>query len=99
MLIVDLTYTGSLKQIDEVLMAHRSFLQKYYDLEILLASGPKNPREGGIIIALCEKTEMEKIIQEDPFYQNKLASYKITEFNPVKYCEALNALINKQINK
>ena len=94
MLVIDIAYTGSLDQIDQVLVSHRSFLQKYYDLGILLASGPKNPREGGIIIALGEKAEMEKIIQEDPFYQNKLATYKITEFNPVKYCEALKPLLS-----
>jgi len=94
MLVIDILYTGSLDKIDQVLAEHRNFLQKYYDLGILLASGPKNPREGGIIIALVNKNQMEIIIQEDPFYKNNLASYKITEFNPVKYCEALRPLIS-----
>jgi len=29
------------------------------------------------------KAELEKIIAEDPFYQNNLAEYQIIEFNPV----------------
>jgi len=95
MLIIDLVYTGTLDQIDQVLLEHRNFLQKYYDLGILLASGPKNPREGGIIIALGSKSQMEEIIKEDPFYQNNLAVYKFTEFNPVKYAEVLKDLLNK----
>ncbi len=93
MLVIDIVYKASLDQIDQVLAEHRNFLEKYYDLGVLLASGPKNPREGGVIIALANKNQMEAIIQEDPFYQNNLASYKITEFNPVKYCEALKPLI------
>ncbi len=93
MLVIDIVYTKSLEQIDQYLLAHRAFLQRYYDLGILIASGPKNPRTGGIIIALGTQEKIEKILQEDPFYQQGLASYKITEFQAVKSCEALKGMI------
>ena len=93
MLIIDVIYTKPLEEIDKYLVAHRAFLQRYYDLGILIASGPKNPRVGGIIIALGSQEAIEKILQEDPFYQHELASYKITEFQAVKYCEALKGMV------
>ncbi len=93
MLVVDIVYLVPIEQIDLNLSAHRNFLQKYYDLGFLITSGPKNPRDGGIIIALTDKASMEKIIQEDPFYKLGLATYEITEFEVVKTCEALKPLL------
>jgi uncharacterized protein YciI len=93
MLIVDLNYSGNLKQIDQYLIAHREFLQKYYDQGVLLASGPKQPRDGGIIIALVDEATMRTIITEDPFYQQGIAEYKFISFEPVKYSQVLAPLL------
>lgn len=93
MFVIDLEYIKNFEEIDALRPKHRELLQKYYDLGILLASGPKNPRTGGVIIALGAREIIEKMIQEDPFYINQCAEYKITEFEAVKHCEALKDLL------
>ncbi|MCD6045539.1 MAG: uncharacterized protein K0R48_702 [Gammaproteobacteria bacterium] len=89
MLIIELTYQKPLSEIEKYLVAHREWLDQYYEKGLLIASGPKHPRDGGIIIALTDKETAAKLIQEDPFYKQGLAHYKITEFEPVKYCKEL----------
>jgi uncharacterized protein YciI len=94
MFIIDITYTVSLDELDNQLTAHRSYLDKYYALNIFIASGRKEPRTGGIILALAaDKAVIENIIQEDPFYICKLATYTVTEFIPTKYHPAVKDLL------
>lgn len=95
MLIIELTYQKPLAEIDKYLIAHREWLDKYYQQGLLVASGPKQPRDGGIIIALTNSETANQLIKEDPFYQQGLAQYKITEFEPVKYCVELADKIKK----
>jgi uncharacterized protein YciI len=57
---------------------HVSFLKKYYGSGNFLVSGREIPRDGGIILALGR--EIEAIIKEDPFYEHRLADFRIIEF-------------------
>ncbi len=93
MLVIEVTYKKSLTEIDRLLDEHRAFLQKYYDKGILLASGPQQPRNGGIILALPDKDIMHELIKEDPFYQHDLADYRFIQFEPVKCCHELQAIL------
>jgi uncharacterized protein YciI len=69
MLLIELTYKKPIDEVNNFLDQHRSFLNKYYENGIFLASGPKNPRDGGIIIAVANREAINTIILEDPFYQ------------------------------
>lgn len=81
MFIINLHYIVPLEQLDAHMTDHVKFLSKYYKLNVFIASGRKVPRTGGIILALAKsKEEVEQIIQEDPFFQHKLAEFSITEF-------------------
>ncbi len=94
MFIIDLEYTGSLEEIDQHLLAHRDFLESQYQKGLLLASGPKNPRTGGIIIALGnDRTQVESLIENDPFHQLNLARYTLTEFSAVKHRAEIKELL------
>jgi uncharacterized protein YciI len=84
MLVVELEYKKPLSEVEKYVEEHRNFLKKYYDNKMLIASGPKIPRTGGIILANIDTCSMEKIIQEDPFHRHEIADYKITIFDPVK---------------
>lgn len=85
MFIIELTYTVPSSEIDAALGPHMAFLEKYYESGNFFASGRKEPRDGGIILALASsKKEIEKIIAEDPFYQNKMADYRIIEFKATR---------------
>lgn len=88
MFIISLTYTVSIDCIEPLIAEHNIFLQRYYDSGQFIASGRKDPRTGGIIIANAEsKREIEQIIREDPFYIHQMADYEITAFIPSKYNE------------
>ncbi len=94
MFIILLTYTKPLTEIDKHLVAHRTFLQKYYDSGDLVCSGPQNPRTGGVILARTKnKTHLEQILSGDPFKQNNVADYQIIEFEAVKFSENFKACL------
>lgn len=82
--VIDLTYTADLADVDRHLEAHRSFLKDQYAAGHFLASGPKNPRTGGVILAKgSSRAEIEHLVALDPFKIEAVASYAITEFYPV----------------
>ena len=84
--IVILTYKASLDTIDSFRADHLDFLEECYDKNLFLASGPKVPRNGGIIIAQCDsKNILQKVLLNDPFALNDLATYEVIEFSPTKW--------------
>lgn len=86
MFIINLIYKKPIELIEAHTVAHRAFLDEGYQNNIFVASGPKVPRTGGIIIShLKSREQLEKILKQDPFAIYDLADYEITEFNPVKY--------------
>src|SRR5687767_3100983 len=81
MFIINLNYIVPLEKLDAHMKEHVAFLQKYYKMNVFIASGRKVPRTGGIILALAKsKEEVDQIMSEDPFYTLKLAEYTVTEF-------------------
>jgi uncharacterized protein YciI len=93
MLLIELTYKKPLTEVNAFLEEHRSFLDKYYAQRIFLASGPKEPRDGGVIIAMTDKKTIENIIPEDPFYRHDIADYRYIQFNPNKYCTEFETML------
>jgi uncharacterized protein YciI len=90
MFLVSLSYTAPLEQIDAHLAAHRAFLAAQYAAGCFLASGPKVPRDGGIILAhAASRAALEQVLEADPFQRAGLARYEITEFLPLMTAPAL----------
>lgn len=88
--IVILTYKVSLEKIDSFRAAHLDFLEECYDKNLFLTSGPKVPRNGGVIIAQCgSKNILQKVLLNDPFALNDLAIYEIIEFSPTKWSQLI----------
>ena len=86
--IIDLQYTAALPEIDALVEAHRSFLKDQYEAGLFLASGPKKPRTGGVILArAADLAEVERIIACDPFKVEGVADYIVTEFQPVMHAQ------------
>ena len=81
-LILDITYTQGAEAVDPYLEDHRRYLTRHYEDGIFLASGRKDPRTGGIIIAVGARNEISEVVTEDPFVVNGVAEYTITEFIP-----------------
>ncbi|RDU54829.1 GTP cyclohydrolase [Helicobacter sp. MIT 00-7814] len=84
------TYTKPIEEIEAVLPLHREYLAKGYEAGFLLASGPQNPRVGGLILGHFEnKQSAEAFTKNDPYAQHNLAKYEIIEFSPVLHAEIL----------
>lgn len=83
MFVVLLNYVKPLSEVDRFVGEHRQFLERHYAAGHFLLSGRKEPRTGGVILATAEsRAEVERIIQNDPFHREKIASYEIVEFLP-----------------
>lgn len=97
MFIIELTYKVPGAVIDQHLDGHMEFLDKYYEAGNFLASGRKEPRDGGLILAIAaDKKEIEKIISEDPFKKGGLADYRIIEFKATKKIKAYNQFTGEE---
>jgi uncharacterized protein YciI len=91
MYIINLTYHKPLDEVETLLPAHRQWLQKNYQQGIFLASGRKEPRTGGIILAKgIERSTLNTILAADPF--NAVANYDVTEFIPSMTVDGLALL-------
>ncbi len=74
MFIVILTYKKPLSEIDKYLQAHRDYLAEHYADGDFIASGPQNPRIGGVImIKAADNEAVNSIISQDPFNINDIA--------------------------
>jgi uncharacterized protein YciI len=61
--------------------AHRAFLQKYADANLIVAAGQKVPRDGGVIVfADMPREKLDALVAEIPYLQNGLARCEVTEF-------------------
>jgi uncharacterized protein YciI len=82
--VVDIHYLVPVEQLADILPAHRAFLQTGYNKGILLLSGPKEPRTGGLVIARSESLEeIQDFFSHDPYHLNNVATHSFIEFNPV----------------
>jgi uncharacterized protein YciI len=67
--------------VDEFLQEHRAFLAKHVATGVIIAAGPKVPRDGGIIIvADIARDQLDKLLAEDPFLKRGYARCVVTEF-------------------
>jgi len=80
MFLIELTYKVPLSRIDAHMKPHVVFLKKHYAAGTFLVSGRKIPRDGGIILAVGTRARIDAIIQEDPFYREGLADFRVVEF-------------------
>jgi uncharacterized protein YciI len=86
MFIISLTYKKDISEVEKHIESHIQFLDKYYSDKKFIFSGRKNPRIGGVILVRnMDIQTLTNIIQQDPFYQNEIADYEITEVIPTKY--------------
>ena len=85
-------YLAPLTEIDKLLAEHRAHLGTGYTRGLLLASGPQNPRTGGMILARAhDRSELEQFLAEDPFHKAGIARYHLVEFDPVKQSDLFAA--------
>ncbi|MPY33437.1 hypothetical protein FNH09_19880 [Streptomyces adustus] len=90
MFVLELTYTAPLEAVDAVLDAHVAWLDEQYEKGLFLASGRKDPRDGGVILAVAaDRAAIEEVAAGDPFTVAGVCAYRITEFTATKTAPAL----------
>nr|WSW65289.1 YciI family protein [Streptomyces sp. NBC_00995] len=90
MFVLDLSYTAPLDHVDAVMKDHVAWLDVQYAAGVFLASGRKNPREGGVILAVGDdRAAIERLAASDPFVVRGVCAYRITEFIATKTSDAL----------
>lgn len=83
--VIDYAYTTPVEKADELVEAHRDWLDGGYAAGVFLASGPKRPRTGGVMLAVGNsRSEVEKVLRSDPFAKSGIAEYKVVEFGATK---------------
>jgi uncharacterized protein YciI len=82
--LIEIQYLVPVEQLAEILPDHRAFLKTGYDKGILLLSGPREPRTGGLVIARSESlTDIQTFFSRDPYLLKNVATHNYIEFNPV----------------
>ena len=83
MFVILVDYVKPLEEVDRWLAAHRAFLAENFATRRFLACGPRIPRTGGVILAAGRgKSELEALLERDPFKREGVATYTIVEFDP-----------------
>jgi uncharacterized protein YciI len=81
--IVTIEYTESMDQVEKHTPDHRAFLADLKEKGQLVASGPFDPRTGGMLIMQADSAEaVDTTLQYDPFRANDIASYNIRGWKP-----------------
>lgn len=79
------SYTAPLRVVDAAMPAHRRFLDEHFATGEFLASGPREPRVGGVILArFNSRARLCSVIAADPFVRQNLASYEVIAFHPTR---------------
>jgi uncharacterized protein YciI len=80
-----LNYVAPLEAIDEALPEHRRFLDEHFTTGEFLATGPREPRIGGVIIArMRDEERVAEVIAADPFTRAGLTTYDVIPFRPTR---------------
>ena len=81
--VIDLTYTAPLEEVDALIGRHMASLDRGYAEGVFLVSGRKNPRTGGVIIAVGNaRHAIEARVTTDPFVEEGVAEATVTESLP-----------------
>ncbi|WP_395659083.1 YciI family protein [Nocardioides sp.] len=79
------SYTAPLRAVDAAMPAHRRFLDEHFATGEFLASGPREPRIGGVILArFSSRARLTEVVGADPFVRQDLASYEVIAFHPTR---------------
>ncbi|MGW4033911.1 YciI family protein [Streptomyces sp. NPDC004838] len=92
MFVLELTYTAPVERADELREAHMNWIDTLYEEGVFIASGRKNPPDGGVILAVGDdRARIEEIAATDPFTVGGVCEYRITEFHATTTAPGLAA--------
>ena len=93
MFILSLTYVKPTEEADRFMAPHMDWVNAGYASGLFLASGRKNPRTGGVVLAKGERAEVEAYVAADPFTVEGVAVYEVTEVAVTRTAVGLEGLM------
>jgi uncharacterized protein YciI len=91
-----LRYRRPLEQVLALVEKHRAYLRGLKEQGLLLASGPMEPRNGGLLLLRVPDTDvhaaLDRIRDDDPFTKAGMAQYELIPWAPTIGQEALDRL-------
>ncbi|WP_337021955.1 YciI family protein [Pantoea anthophila] len=91
MYVVFLNYIRPVEEVETLLAGHIDWLNRYFDADIFIAAGRKDPRTGGMLLVRdIERERLEAILAEDPFVA--VAQYEVIKVNVTRAAEAFSGL-------
>lgn len=93
MFLMILTYKTGMEAVEAHVSAHMQWLEQGYADGLLIASGRKVPRTGGVLLAQGSLEAIEALAARDPFTIHDVAEYQIIEFAPTRAAKGLEGLI------
>jgi len=88
--VIESTFSKPFETFGDTVLRHRQGLQAWYDKGVLLCSGPKADRSGGIMVACAEDaTVIDTLLAADPYVKEGLAQYSYKEFATTKKSKRL----------
>ncbi|MFC0627648.1 YciI family protein [Kribbella deserti] len=96
MFVLELTYPatrdeGFIERRDAMIGEHIAWLKTHFEAGTFIASGRKEPRDGGIILAVGnDRVAMNELAGTDPFAIAGICTYRVTQFYPNTVAPALN---------
>jgi uncharacterized protein YciI len=89
-------YRRPLEEVLPVLEAHRAYLGELKQRGLLIASGPLDPRSGGVLLLRVPddavQATLDRIRDEDPYTRRGLAQYELWPWAVVLGKEELDSL-------
>ncbi len=86
-------YTAPLERVDELVEAHVAWLRANHATGRILGWGRKVPREGGVILAVCDdRAEAEALAASDPFVTGGVAETEVIAWAPSFLDESIAGL-------
>jgi uncharacterized protein YciI len=88
------TFTKDKSEVEKYMSGHREFLDKALLDGVLVMSGGKATKDGGVIIAkLGSLNEAHSFIDKDPLKINCVAGYEVYEFTPSRMADEIGKLL------
>lgn len=96
MFIINFNFIKPMEEVNNFTELHREYVSKQYRNGTFIIGGPKNPRNGGVVIANSNsEEEICEILEKDPLIIRKVAEYSLTKFTPLMSTNNLEFLLSE----
>lgn len=83
--LVEFGFTQPFETFGDAVAEHRAYLQQGYDRGLLLLSGPREDKRGGLCIARApDEQTLRTFLADDPYLLRGLAKHSIVPFTAAK---------------